>query len=130
MGFALLLQKRYTRFGEEKTFKKRQRVLQIFGAIAVPLAMVVLLIVLYKGIDVGGWCSWCRYINCVPIPNLWTCDETGCSDDPKVTAIPYPNGTVLVTCPSSTNGKTVYTEIDHQPTLQDVIDMCHELCFS
>jgi hypothetical protein len=125
----LLLQKRYTRFGEEKAFRKRQRFLQIAGATSVVTSIIILLIVLYQGVDPKGWCSWCTYINCIPIQNLWNCDDTGCSDG-GVVGLPFPNSTMQVTCPSSTNGKVVYTRLNHAPTSQDVIAACQALCFT
>jgi hypothetical protein len=129
VGFILLLQKRYTRFGEEKLFKRRQRALQICGLITAPAGMITFLIVLYAGISSEGWCSWCHYINCVPISGLWTCDDTGCSDDPNVKGIPFPNSTMEIYCPSITNGKIVYTQLQTAPTPQDVIAFCQALCF-
>jgi len=130
LGFILLLQKRYTRFGEEKIVKRRQRFFQMCGMVTAPAGMITFLAILYTGISPEGWCSWCHFINCIPISGLWNCDDTGCSDDPIVRGIPFPNSTMEVYCPSSTNGKIVYAQLETSPTAEDVIAYCQSLCFN
>lgn len=109
--------------------KYKQRILQIVGAVTVVFGMIILLITLYQGVDPDGWCSWCSYINCIPISGLWNCDDSGCSDDRNVRGIPFPNSTMEVHCPTTTNGRIVYTTIQRSPTPEDVAEFCRQLCF-
>lgn len=130
MGFFLFLQKRFTRFGEEKPFKKRHRFLQLWGLITVPASLITFLVILYQGVDPNGWCTWCKYINCVPIQGLWNCDDSGCSTDPSVSYSVFPNSTMFVTCPVSVNNRVISVTVTSTPSTDDVIAVCQANCFT
>ncbi|CAK9009380.1 RHOMBOID-like protein 4 (AtRBL4), partial [Durusdinium trenchii] len=77
-GFAVLVSNRYTRQGEKKERKRYQVLLQIFSVICTPIMVVCALFILYFGVEPDEWCSWCKYLSCVPFPPgdnpWWTCD--------------------------------------------------------
>jgi len=68
LGFSLLVQNRYDFDGFRKARKGYQLALQFISIVAMPCMFVVMLLVLYLGVDVSSSCSWCSYISCVPMP--------------------------------------------------------------
>jgi len=126
LGLTLMLQKRYTRFAEDKGFKYKHRFLQLFGLLSVPAAMIVLLVlifVLYKGADPNKtFCSWCHWLDCIPVPGAWDCDPCD-----GMTGTQYANGSLLVTCPNE--APSVLGEIPEGETAMQAIDtICNNLC--
>lgn len=126
LGFGITMTKRYTRFAEVKPFTRKQRGLQVCGALTVPAALVGLMVTLYGDSDVGAWCAPCAYINCVPIQGMWTCDYSGCSEDPSVKATTYLNNTVDITCPGGS--KHVVLQVTSQFTSADLLLACQARC--
>ncbi|GBG31991.1 RHOMBOID-like protein 4 [Hondaea fermentalgiana] len=128
VGFGVLVSNRFTRWGELKERKRYQVVLQSLSVLITPLLVVVSLLVLYLGVDADEWCTWCRYLSCVPFPPgdspWWTCDE--CSDA-GVTAYFVNSTTVTVYCPSSpaVNATAPDGLADNNNLL---IGLCQEVC--
>ena len=127
---SLLLQTRYTRQGVEKEFRPRHNILRTFGLFFGIAGPVMLLIVLYTSVNPKARsCEWCEDLNCAPINALWFCDASGCSDDStNVAGFQFPNGTLLVSCPSFVN-KNVTAFVSGTAQSQDVINTCIKLCF-
>ncbi|PWA54202.1 hypothetical protein CTI12_AA435730 [Artemisia annua] len=74
-------------------YKSYQCILLILSLIALLVAFVVSLILLYRGVDGNDYCSWCHYLTCIPTP-LWTC-SSHCSLwqlDKQVNMTCLPNG--------------------------------------
>jgi hypothetical protein len=130
LGFYLLLQQRYTRQGVEKEFRTRHNLLRSFGLAFAIMGPVTMLIVLYTETDPSAkFCGWCENLDCAPIDSLWFCDASGCSDESAVVGFQFPNGTVMVTCPSYV-GKNVTAPFAGKAVALDVIKICRAQCFS
>ena len=130
MSLYLLLQTRYNRQGVEKKFLTRHLVLRSFGLAISIVAPITMLIILYTNVNPRAhWCNWCEALNCVPIPSLWFCDASGCSDDSNtVRGVQYTNGTFVVDCPSYV-GKVVSVNLTTKADYMDLINVCRALCF-
>jgi membrane associated rhomboid family serine protease len=127
LGFTLLLERRYTRFAEAKDFKTKHRLLQLAGILSTPVATIILLIWLYTAQDPNSWCSWCKYIDCIPVQDLWTCDD--CTDA-GLSGEAFVNQTITVTCPIT--GQQVWGNITKnwkQATTADLLVLCKAKCF-
>jgi membrane associated rhomboid family serine protease len=128
LGLTLLLQRRYTRFAEDKGFKKRQRFLQVCGLLSVPAAMItflVLIFVLFRGQDPNKtFCTWCKYLDCVPIQGAWTCNAC---DGMVGTAYPA-NGTIVVTCPNDAPSVTGVIPNGTVPDAALIDSVCNTYC--
>jgi hypothetical protein len=129
LGFYLLLQKRYTRQGEEKEFRARHNLLRSFGLSIAIMGPITMLIILYTETNPSAHhCAWCEALDCIPIDTLWFCDASGCSDDASVRGFQYPNGTLVVSCPSFV-GKNVTVPFAGKATSLDLIKACRARCF-
>jgi len=129
LGFFLLLQTRYTRYGIEKEFRVRHIFLRTLGLLVAIIGPMTMLIVLYTKTDPKAhWCDWCEAVNCAPINAFWFCDASGCSDDDNVIGTQFQNGTLIVECPSFV-GKNVSTILSTKATSLDVVQTCRSECF-
>lgn len=130
LGLYLLIQTRYTRYGVEKEFRTRHNLLRSFGLAFAIVGPMTMLIVLYTQTDPKAkFCHWCENVNCAPINAFWFCDASGCSDDStSVYGSQFPNGTVVIQCPSFV-GKNVSSQVIGQAEALDVIKICRAKCF-
>lgn len=130
LGFFFLLQQRYTRQGVEKEFRLHHNLLRSFGLSFAIMGPLIMLIVLYIEIDPSApICHWCEDLDCAPIDAFWFCDASGCSDESSVQGFQFPNGSVMVTCPSFV-GKNVTAPFTGKAEALDVIRICRDACFS
>lgn len=133
-GLTTLIQDRYTRYGEKKDRKPYQVVLQVISFISTPIAILVMLSMLYLQMDASKICSWCKYLSCLPMPpgaqpgqGWWDCDACASSD--VGVSQPFNNRTVEIDCPESIAVvyKTIPEGID-TITYNDIAAYCRELC--
>lgn len=136
-GLTVLVQDRYTRFGEHKGKKFYQAALQVCSFIATPIAILSGIVVLYFGIDVANYCGWCHSISCYPMPPgvdpadlWWGCDD--CASD-SLSGNVATNGTIFFTCPGTT--QRIVSDVSAvglvDPTAVDtshLITLCRENC--
>lgn len=127
-GLGVLVSNRYTRYGELKERKTYQVCLQVVSVITTPVMVVAALFVLYFGSEAEEWCSWCKYLTCVPFPpgdtKWWTCDQCG---DAGVTAEFVNANDITLTCPDGTLvNTTAPTGLADDFSL--LIGVCRQVC--
>jgi len=142
LGFSLLIQNTYDIWGYRKERKMYQLLLQAGAITIIPVLFVVLILVLYLGVDVSQVCSWCDYISCVPLPPgaadedlWWDCTPCSTSSDVNVVITDISAGDYTVTCPDlsevevlgSSNPTPTATEINNNNGL--VLTACKNACF-
>jgi len=130
IGFGVLISNRYTRNGDLKDRKRYQTTLQILSVIITPIMFVVSLFILYFGVEVEEWCSWCAYLSCVPFPPgddpWWTCDDCA---DAGVTAFSINSTHMELTCPDTSTLITL-TPPELETDTAVLIRVCQNLCLA
>lgn len=121
-GFSTMTLTRYTRDHDEKPKKTYQIILQAFGIITAPVLVVAMTATLYLGIDVSGYCEWCQFLTCVPIPNLWSCDP--CEEDTKFD----PANPGVISCPRGGGDVPIPVNQSIPTNLPELFALCRLAC--
>lgn len=131
LGFVFLIRPQFEWFSQmyappghssttvKSKFKTYQCVLWVISIILLIVGFTLGMVMLLRGVDANGHCSWCHYLSCVPT-SRWSCKT-----EPTYCLTTETGNQLNVTCSSS--GKSRVYQLPNATSSQ-IQGLCSELC--